>query len=59
MKDQSKPGDTKQDIQKEPHKEEPVQKGYNEKNRHQSQGAFFPDSRTSDKLKNNDEQKKS
>ncbi len=49
---------SKEKIKNEPHKEEPVQKGYNEKNIHQSQGAFFPDSRSADKNENNDEKKK-
>ena len=48
-----KPETTKEELKQEPQKDKPVQKGYNERNPNQSQGAFFPDSRTEDKNKKN------
>ena len=51
-----KPETTKEELREEPQKDEAVQKGYNEKNPHQSQGAFFPDSRSADKNKSDEDQ---
>lgn len=54
-KKNDKPVATKEELKAEPQKDKPVQKGYNEKNPNQSQGAFFPDGRTTDKKKEDDD----
>ncbi len=49
-KEKEKDAPSKEDIKKEPVKDDPLHKGYNENNPAQPEGAFRPDSKSDGQL---------